>query len=220
MGYLESLNRSIYSKCRHSSFQWEVGWSETPNQEAPDSPWSCCIFESRRATSLIDVRTSSRTSFAVGSVSVATFLLHHTASFLRTENPSEQNMRAVFLVLFGVVSNNALTALTTPGHRRHPPLQSTVSPEQQDLNNAARVELESFASECNPSISYFDPLQLADKEFWGLSNAATIAFLRHAEMKHGRIAMLGFLGYVAQANHLVFPWATEVCLLKQPPSPF
>jgi hypothetical protein len=86
-----------------------------------------------------------------------------------------------------------------------------VSPEQQDLNNAARVELESFASECNPSISYFDPLKLADKEFWGLTNAATIAFLRHAEMKHGRIAMLGFLGYVAQANHLVFPWATEVC---------
>lgn len=73
----------------------------------------------------------------------------------------------------------------------------------------ARRALEELATECNPRIQFFDPLHLADKQFWGQSNAATIAFLRHAEMKHGRIAMLGFLGYVFQANHIHFPWATE-----------
>merc|ERR1711988_2097708 len=42
----------------------------------------------------------------------------------------------------------------------------------------------------------------------GSSDAATIAFLRHAEMKHGRVAMLAFLGFVFQANQLTFPWCT------------
>jgi len=85
----------------------------------------------------------------------------------------------------------------------------SLSPGQRELNDEAKQGLEDFASECNSEISYFDPLGLADKQFWSLTNAETIAFLRHSEMKHGRIAMLGFFGYVVQANGLHFPWATE-----------
>lgn len=71
-----------------------------------------------------------------------------------------------------------------------------------------RTNLEDFAVECNPTIKFFDPLGLSTQNFWGTSNDATISFLQHAEMKHGRIAMLSFVGYCVQASHIHFPWAT------------
>ena len=46
---------------------------------------------------------------------------------------------------------------------------STVSHEEQSVKDTqARKDLEVFAAACNPQIEYFDPLGLADQQFWGL----------------------------------------------------
>merc|ERR1719405_62890 len=72
---------------------------------------------------------------------------------------------------------------------------------------ASKQEMAALA-EANPdflgkSIGLWDPLNCLDFDFWSLGNEATIGYLRHAEIKHGRVAMAGFLGYIAQSTDLV-----------------
>jgi len=72
---------------------------------------------------------------------------------------------------------------------------------------------EELAVALNPIVGYFDPLGLGESDFWGAGKDATYGFLRAAEIKHGRVAMFAFCGYIAQANGLHFPY-----LIGQPTS--
>ena len=97
---------------------------------------------------------------------------------------------------------------------------------------AAIDDLQSLAKEANPIVGYWDPLNLALLNFWDQGDDATVVrpnsgapvvpaatitpteaharaaqgFLRHSEIKHGRIAMFGFIGFMVHANGIHFPW--------------
>merc|ERR1719253_1188287 len=97
---------------------------------------------------------------------------------------------------------------------------SAFAPSQNSASNngalsATKADLEALAVKCNPQVGFYDPLSLADKDFWGMGNEETIGFLRQSEIKHGRIAMFAFVGYIVQSN-VVFPWSQTLAGTPHP----
>jgi hypothetical protein len=72
---------------------------------------------------------------------------------------------------------------------------------------SARTELEDFAKNQGIPNFIFDPLELADQEYFGEDNDATIGFIRQAELKHGRVAMAGFVGFLVHQQGITWPFA-------------
>lgn len=77
-------------------------------------------------------------------------------------------------------------------------------------------DLEVLALKLNPIVPRFDPLGLSTSNFWGSTQEETIGFIREAEIKHGRIAMFAFVGYLATANGAHFDWAMQLDGTKFP----
>jgi hypothetical protein len=78
---------------------------------------------------------------------------------------------------------------------------------RSNVRMGAVDELKSDAKKLNPFVGFWDPIGLSKQSFWGESNEATVGFLRHAEIKHGRVAMAGFVGFCLHENGIHFPYA-------------
>lgn len=76
--------------------------------------------------------------------------------------------------------------------------------------NESTDDLKDLAKKLNPVVPYFDPLGLSTSNFWGTTQEETIGFIRESEVKHGRIAMFAFVGYIVHANGITWPWPMQL----------
>ena len=67
-----------------------------------------------------------------------------------------------------------------------------------------QADLMELSKKLNPSVGYWDPLGIGED-----ASMETIGWFRHAEIKHGRVAMAAFVGFCVQSNGICFPWAIQ-----------
>lgn len=77
-------------------------------------------------------------------------------------------------------------------------------------------DLKAMAPKLNPVVGYYNPLGIGEDGFENFqistlpeSSRSTIAWFRQAEIKHGRVAMAAFIGFIVGENGIHFPWALQ-----------
>merc|ERR1719409_2246997 len=70
-------------------------------------------------------------------------------------------------------------------------------------------DMKALAKKLNPVVGFWDPLGIVAED----TAPETIGWFRHAEIKHGRVAMAAFVGYCVQANGICFPWNLQAPVL-------
>mmetsp|Transcript_33317 Transcript_33317/g.60762 ORF Transcript_33317/g.60762 Transcript_33317/m.60762 type:complete len:291 (-) Transcript_33317:79-951(-) len=116
----------------------------------------------------------------------------------------------------------ALLCLGCMGHARRVQTRAAFNPSSTQVSQSAPVssgvpvragtskmetvaDLEVLAKQLNPFVGFWDPLQIANYDQFRKGEEASVGFLRHAELKHGRVAMAAFIGYIVQANGFFWP---------------
>ncbi|KAL1521222.1 hypothetical protein AB1Y20_022771 [Prymnesium parvum] len=99
-----------------------------------------------------------------------------------------------------------MLALPLLPHALVPPTLAPAPSRAAAPRMETKADLVSLAPKLNPLVPFYDPLNLASMDLWGKGSEATIGWLRHSEIKHGRIAMFAFVGYCVQANGVHWPW--------------
>jgi hypothetical protein len=102
------------------------------------------------------------------------------------------------------------TEPTTREKEESSPEPTIVETEETETVSQSKSDLMALAAGQNNVLKYYDPLSLADADFWEQGDAATIGFLRHAEIKHGRVAMAAFVGYCVQSQGIRWPFAMNL----------
>ena len=108
--------------------------------------------------------------------------------------------------MLAILSNTASYTAPLTSARSTVTRSSAVSMESVE-------DLKALAVKCNPTIGYYNPLALGETSPGSLySPEPVIGFLRHAEIKHGRVAMAAFVDFIVQnaASASVEPRATRV----------
>jgi hypothetical protein len=76
---------------------------------------------------------------------------------------------------------------------------------QRSVVMETKAEMVELAKQLNPVVGYWDPLGLSDANLWNQGEEFTIGWIRESELKHGRIAMFGFIGYIVHENGIRSP---------------
>merc|ERR1719428_590808 len=79
-----------------------------------------------------------------------------------------------------------------------------------------KADMIALAKKQNPVLGFWDPLGIVGED----TAPETIGWFRQAEIKHGRVAMAGFVGYCVHANGIHFPWNIQAPLDYGPGWPF